>query len=121
MPREQITHNRIVDQVTPPDVDGIPSATISIEHARRNVHVAWNREAGWVQVAVEVTVAELREMLAAAEAEAAAEARRQASIGEYYSDAHQFKIWSDVLDRAEVNQSVHVLRRARDGAYGKDA
>jgi hypothetical protein len=121
MPREQITHNRIVEQTTPPDVDGIPSATISVEQPRRNLHVGWNRDGEWVQVAVEVTVAELRDMLAAAEAEAEAEARRLSEMGEYAVEAHQFKVWTDVLSRAEINQTVQVLRRARDAAYGKDA
>lgn len=121
MPREQITHNRIVERTTPPDFDGVPSATVSVELPRRNLHVGWNRDASWVQVAVEVTVGELRDLLAAAEAEAAAEARRLASMGEYAVDAHQFKVWTDVLDRAEVNQAVQSLRRGRDVAYGKDA
>lgn len=121
MPREQITHNRIVEQGTPPEVDGIPSATISVEHPQRNLHVGWNRDGEWVQVAVEVTVTELRDMLAAAEAEAEAESRRLAEMGEYATESHQFKVWSEVLSRSEINLAVRVLRRARDAAYGEDA
>lgn len=39
VPREQITHNRIVERTTPPDFDGVPFATISIELPRRNLHI----------------------------------------------------------------------------------
>ncbi|MGC0371224.1 hypothetical protein [Microbacterium sp. SLBN-111] len=42
-------------------------------------------------------------------------------MGEYAVEAHQFKVWTDFLDRAEVNQAVQSLRRAREAAYGKDA
>lgn len=127
VPREQITHNRIVDQLvsSPTYASNDPAAQLEaiahVEMPRRNVHVGWNREVGWVQVAIEVTVAELRDMLAAAETEAAGAARANADIGEYAVDAHQFKVWSDVLDRPEINSTVQVLRRARDAAYGKDA
>lgn len=122
MPREQITHNPIIQSQTPPSVDGLPSATINVEQSRRNVHVAWNpREAGWVQIAVDLTVAEIRSLLEHAEREAAAAARANEDIGEYMTEAHPVKVFSDVLDRAEVNKTIHVLRRARDSAYGKDA
>lgn len=68
MPREQITHNPIVEQrisrqtFTDPDV---PDAIVHVETPRR----------------IDVTVAELRGMLAAAEDEAKAEARRRARHG----------------------------------------
>lgn len=114
MPREQITHNRIVEHV--------PDEIVSVETPRRNVHVAWNRgPAGWVQIAIDVPLAELREMLALAEREADAAAKANAHFGEYAVDAHPFRIVSDVLDRAEVNATIATLRRARDAAYGKDA
>jgi hypothetical protein len=122
MPREQITHNPIIESHTGPTIDGIPSATVNLEQPRRNVHVSWNRgPAGWVQVAVEVTVEELRSMLESAEAEAESARRANADFGEYAVDAHQFKVFSDVLDRHEVNSTIFALRKARDAAYGKDA
>jgi hypothetical protein len=121
MPREQITHNPIIESHTGPTVDGIPSATINVEHQRRNVHVSWNR-VGWVQLGIDVTIAELRDMLQAAEAEAQGPAQAAIAMGaEYATEAHVFRVFSDVLDRAEVNRTVQVLRRARDAAYGKDA
>lgn len=132
MPREQITHNPILSSSTPPSVDGIPSATIQVEQARRNLHIMWNRtggsgalgvqhDTGWVQMGIDVTVAELRGILAAAEDEARAEARKLESAGDLDLDQWQFRIVSDVIDRRETNLAIATLRRARDTAYGKDA
>jgi hypothetical protein len=126
MPREQITHNRIVDQTVSSMTYGtieedIPTVTAHIEIPRRNLHIAWHpADAGWVQVGIDITVAELRDMLAHAEAEAQSEARRLAEMGEYAVDAHQFRVMSDVLSRSEVNATVRTLRTARDRAYGRD-
>lgn len=119
MPREQITHNRIVERVTPPDPAG-NSAIVNTEESRRNVHVQWNRDAAWLQVAVDVPLHELRGLLADAEREAAAEARRLESMGEYAIEHHPVRVWSDVLSRSETNAAIRTLRRARDGAYGAD-
>lgn len=132
MPREQITHNRIIESHTPPDVDGIPSASVNVETQRRNVHVSWHRNDcaqqpevtgpcdGWVQIGIDVTVGELRSMLADAEREAEAERRRIADLGKLDVEAFPFRVFSDVMDRAETNHAVRTLRRARDGAYGAD-
>ena len=132
MPREQITFNPIIESHTGPTVDGIPSATVNVEQARRNVHVAWNRtggsgafgvshDIGWVQPGIDVTTAELRDMLATAEAEAHAEARKLVGFGEFDVEAWQFRVVSDVIDRRETNLAIATLRRARDAAYGRDA
>lgn len=128
MPREQITHNRILpqplkvpDDTATPDGETVAPAIIHTEVARRNMHVAWNRDAGWIQVAIDMTVAEIRSLLEHAEREAAAAARANEHIGEYFTEQHQVKVWSDVLDRAETNKAIVALRRARDTAYGKDA
>jgi hypothetical protein len=128
MPREQITHNRIVSrpseapvESSTPDGDTIAPALIHEEQARRNLHVGWNRDAEWVQLAVDMTVAEIRSLLEHAEREAAAAARAHEHIGEYFTEQHQVKVWSDVLDRGEANKAILALRRARDAAYGKDA
>lgn len=82
------------------------------------MHVSWDRT-GWVQIGIDVTVAELRGMLAHAEQEAADAARGNAH-GQYATEAHQFRVVSSVLDRTEVNDTVRVLRRARNTAYGAD-
>lgn len=127
MPREQITHNPIVSQPIdgPTYPDGHPGqalqAIVHVETPRRNVHVAWNRATGgWVQIGIDLTVAELRGMLAAAEDEAQAEARKLEAMGELDLEQWQFRVVSDVLDRAEVNKTIATLRRARDTAYGRD-
>ncbi len=131
MPREQITHNRIASSSTPPDVDGIPSATVNVEVPRRNVHVTWNHtggagtlglqyDVGWVQIGIDVSVAELRSMLADAEREAETVRARLAEMGELDVEAYQFRVYSDVMDRAETNHAIRVLRRARAAAYGAD-
>ena len=125
MPREQITHNRIVDQAISTmsygTADDVPTVTAQIEIPRRNLHIAWHpADSGWVQVGIDITVAELRDMLADAEAQAAAEARRLAGMGEYAVDAHQFRVFSDVLSRTETNATIRTLRTARDRAYGRD-
>lgn len=128
MPREQITHNPIITRPseTPvesstPDGNTVAPSLIHEERARRNLHVGWNRDAGWVQVAIDMTVAEIRSLLEHAEREAAAAARVHEHIGEYFTEQHQVKVWSDTLDRAETNKAITALRRARDAAYGKDA
>lgn len=128
MPREQITHNRVVTRpsevpvlLSDPDSEHVGPALVHVEEARRNLHVAWNRDAGWIQLALDMTVAELRGLLEHAEREAAAAARAQEHIGEYFTEQHQVKVWSDTLNRAETNKAITALRRARDAAYGKDA
>lgn len=131
MPREQITYNQIIESHTGPTIDGIPSATVNRELPRRNLHILWNRtggsgalgtqrDIGWVQIGIDVTIEELRGMLAAAEDEAAAEARKLESAGDLDLDQWQFRIMSDVLDRSETNDAIRVLRRARNTAYGAD-
>lgn len=128
MPREQITHNRIIPrpaeipvETSTPDGESVAPAIVHVEEARRNLHVAWNRDAGWIQVAIDMTVAEIRSLLEHAEREAAAAARANEHIGEYFTEQHQVKVWSDTIDRAETNKAITALRRARDAAYGKDA
>ena len=128
MPREQITHNRIIPrpaeipvETSTPDGETVAPAIVHVEEARRNLHVAWNRDAGWIQVAIDMTVAEIRSLLEHAEREAAAAARANEHIGEYFTEQHQVKVWSDTIDRAETNKAITALRRARDAAYGKDA
>jgi hypothetical protein len=60
-------------------------------------------------------------MLATAEAEAHVEARKLADFGEFDIEAWQYRVVSDVIDRAETNSTIATLRRARDTAYGRDA
>lgn len=110
MPREQITqlHTEATD-----------NPNVFIEQPRRHVHIGWDRT-GWVQVGIDVSIGELRDMLACAEEQAAAEARKHAPIGELDTEAYPFRVHSDVLDRSEVNNAVRTLRRARNAAYGAD-
>ncbi len=132
MAREQITHNRIIEFETPPTEPGTLMTTARREQHRNNVHVAWNRtggsgalgvqhDVGWVQIGIDVSIADLRSMLAAAETEAQAEARKLADIGDLDVEAWTFRVTSDVMDRRETNLAINTLRRARDVAYGKDA
>lgn len=125
MPREQITHNHVVDRMadtsTFASLDPALEATAQVEVPRRNLHVQWNREASWLQVAVDIPLHELRSLLADAEREAVATANAQPPGVEYAVDHHPVRVWSDVLSRAETNTAITVLRRARDAAYGKDA
>jgi hypothetical protein len=132
MPREQITFSPIIESHTaPPTPDGIPGATVQVEQARRNVHIAWNRtggsgalgvqhDIGWIQLGIDVSIADLRSMLAAAEDEARNEARKLADMGELDVEAWTFRVVSDVIGRRETNLAIRTLRRARDAAYGAD-
>ncbi|WP_372468904.1 hypothetical protein ACCO44_06000 [Microbacterium maritypicum] len=104
-----------------PDGETVAPAIVQQEVACRNLHGGWNREVRWIQVAIDLTVAEIRSLLEHAEREAAAAARTNEHIGEYFTEQHQVKVWSDVLDRGEANKTILALRRARDAAYGKDA
>lgn len=122
MPREQITHNQIIDRRISQQtygVEDVPDAIVHVEVPRRNVHVSWDRT-GWVQLGIDMTIAELRGLLDTGVKEAEAAARAHAHIGEYATDQHQVRVVSDVLDRAEVNATVRTLRVARDRAYGRD-
>ena len=140
MAREQITHNHIVERPLPPAVEypaGHPGELIEaiahIEEPRHNLHVQWDRDPGGfdghVQIAIDWTVAELRELLAFAEAEAAAAAASTGGLMPveggaevvYDTDNHQVRVYSDVLTRHEINKAINALRRGRDVAYGKDA
>ncbi|MBD8219668.1 hypothetical protein IFU40_13600 [Microbacterium sp. CFBP 13617] len=125
MPREQITRNRVLDRVaehtTYGSTEPVLEATAQVEVQRRNLHVQWNRDAAWLQVAVDIPMHELRSLLADAEREAAAEASSQPPGLEYFTDGHPVRVWSDVLSRGETNAAITSLRRARDAAYGKDA
>lgn len=134
MAREQITHNHITPPpAQTPDDQGVPdpvTALISVETQRRNVHVQWNRvgtqdaaglETGWLQLGIDITVAEIRDLLQYAEEEAARAAAANAHIGEYATEHHPVRVWSDVLSRPEVNKAITALRRGRDVAYGRDA
>lgn len=126
MPREQITHNRIIDRPIPDGPhypDGHPGQSVRavahVEIPRRNVHVSWNR-IGWVQVAVDIPLGELRSALEDAEREAAAAGKANEHIGEYSIEHHPVKIVSSELERHEINKTIATLRRARDSAYGRD-
>ncbi|WP_295035385.1 hypothetical protein [uncultured Microbacterium sp.] len=135
MAREQITHNRILDERISQQTYGnhdVPDAIVHREEQRRNVHIEWNRtggsgalgvqhDIGWVQLGIDVSIADLRSMLAAAEAEAEAEARKLAHMGDLDTEAWTIRVTSDVMDRRETNLAIATLRRARDVAYGKDA
>lgn len=131
MAREQITHNRITPPpAVAPDEPGAtreqaPPAIVYREEPRRNVHVQWDRGFepghGWLQLGIDVSVRELRGMLEDAEREAQAAARAQEHIGEYDTEEHTFRVYSDVLTRVEANRAISTLRRARDVAHGKDA
>lgn len=137
MAREQITHNHIVSRPLPPAVEYPPGhpgelleAVAQVEVPRRNLHVQWNRtgttdaaglETGWLQLAVDVTVAELRSLLEDAVREAEAAKAGNAHIGDYDVENHQVRVYSSELSRPEINKAITALRRGRDVAYGKDA
>jgi len=108
MPREQITHSPMVATDNPNVFDSPP---------RRNVHVSWNA-AGWVQVGIDVTLAEVRSLLQNAE-EGAANAVRDGHP-DLKTELFPVRVVSDVIERAEMNRFVKVLRNARDRAYGRD-
>lgn len=64
----------------------------------------WNREAGWVQVSIEMTAAQWI---------VNADELRDGNV------SHR-AIYTDVLTRQEINHMIRTLRRARDAAYGSD-
>ena len=107
MPREQITRSTMVPTDNP---------NVFTETPRRNLHVSWN-PTGWVQVGIDVTIAELRSMLESAVREASDAAKITSDLD---TESFPFRVVSDVIDRAEINRAIHVLRTARDKAYGRD-
>jgi len=69
-----------------------------------SLDVSWNRDAEWVQVAIEMTPEKWKELSDIAQGDGI----------DHYS------IYTDVLSRTEINKMIRTLRRARDAAYGAD-
>lgn len=89
------------------------------------IDVAWNREYGSVEVAVttgagvELLLATVNEWLRTANMPTVdvEELRKQlGSPGPWWSGLH-----AHMQHRREVNDLIYLLRKARDGAFGKDA
>ena len=97
MPKEQINHPKIItrNEGTPNEVHEATDATC--------VHVGWNR-AGWVQVSLSLS----RE-------------RMHKWVASLTHDEPSLSLYSEVLDRGEINRLIRTLRKARDQAYGADA
>lgn len=107
MPREQITYSPLVPTDNP---------NVFNESHRRNVHISWNAT-GWIQLGIDVTLAELRGMVSATEAQAADARKVTPSLS---AEGFPFRVQSDVLDRTEANKLIRTARNARDKAYGRD-
>lgn len=101
MPREQINFPKIRTENP-----GTPNERHVADDAIC-AHVGWNK-AGWVQVSLSLSCDRLSQI-----------------AKDYETGAHvsstEAALFSDVLDRAELNKMIQTLRKARDQAYGKDA
>lgn len=95
MPREQITFRKI-------DTTTIEDREVHTERETVNVHVGWNR-AGWVQVSLAATRRNFEQVI-------------EASHGE-----PEIFLFSEVIERGDLNKLIRALRKARDQAYGSDA
>jgi len=93
MPRERIKHgheSRVV-------YDG--DNPVAGESAMPSLDVSWSREpTGWVQIGIDAPTDFLAGII------------RDGATS----------VWTDVLDRREINHMIRTLRRARDAAYGSD-
>ena len=123
MTSEQVTtapepHRIDVSTFGTPTPGDVAHATY-VEH-RRHVHVSYDRH-GAIQIGIDLTLEELRDALATATAQAAAAAASTPEGFEYSTGHHLYRVTSDVLDRAEMNRGIHILRRARDTVFGRDA
>ena len=72
-----------------------------------SVDVTWNRDSSYVQLSIE------------------APRDWWDRFNDTYSqanspDLHSYAVFSEVLDRREINHLIRTLRRARDAAYGAD-
>jgi hypothetical protein len=110
MPRERIHHgalilvdnmNQVPERIYRPDEPQPVNTTI---RQQPSLDVTWNREGSYVQVSIDVPsniwlsqAEEIKEM-------------GMVSMG----------IFTDVMDRREINHMIRTLRRARDAAYGAD-
>lgn len=102
MPREQINHPRIrTENPGTPNERHVADDDIC-------AHVGWNR-AGWVQTSLSMSHERFSNL---------AESHAK---GEFGVGGETVDVFSDVLDRAQINKMINTLRKARDQAYGKDA
>lgn len=88
-------------------VAGVKESTVTELRTDPALFVGWQgSDAGHVQVAMEMDIAHVAELLDAAD--------------DGGDKTTRVTMYTGVLDRAALNRLIRVLRRARDAAYGRD-
>lgn len=115
MPKEQIVYrtshvfdaeHKQVDEGRPGHVLETPEGGSSYSTA--GLFVQWSRDPGYAQIAIEVDVDHLREIMAAIDA---------GNIPENDEDTVNLHI---DLTRSQMNETIRTVRRARNAAFGAD-
>lgn len=111
MPKEQINYPEsyrlatglpvLTDDTT--EIAGVPEESLPIR-TEPAAFVGWQGgEVGHVQLAMEMDIAHVAELLDQAD-----------------ENATRVTMWTGIIPRESVNKAIRVLRRARDQAYGRD-
>lgn len=125
MPRERVQHGKLWVAKTVPsesviDIHGEPTGAHAYElrdfipgeilakdevlYEEPSLDVAWNRDAGWVQIGID------------------APKDWWDRFFEGYRDHGDtpYAVYTETLTRQQINKMIATLRRARDAAYGRD-
>lgn len=86
-----------------PDDVSIPKDAVITEDI--SMDVTWNRDAGWVQMSLDIPRKKWEENYQFIAQETSISSRA---------------LYTDILTRTEINNLIKTLRRARDAAYGAD-
>ena len=103
MPREQINYEKVKTLVDEGVISDLPPTGDQVRVGTPTLHVSWLRD-GFVQVAIEGDVSYFR--FAANTPDGVTSDRST--------------VYTEPLDRDEINKMIRTLRRARDQVFGRD-
>jgi len=125
VPKERVHHGKLYNESKdvvveagqptskvriPFDMDSSGTPEGYITRTEPSLDITWNRS-GWVQVSIDFERAQWKRIVEEQD-------RYEAELGENAPMSQA--IYTDVLTRAEINNMIKVLRKARDQAYGAD-
>lgn len=119
MPRERIQHGKLLVEPSVIEAESAPLpaghvvrefdpdkplAADEVIREQQSVDLAWNRDAGWVQLVIE----------------APADWWQRVHSDASWEGSDVRSVASEPLTRQQINHLIRTLRRARDAAFGAD-